>query len=455
MPKSSAKSTTAELTPLPFLSPTGPKSKLSNGRTVINLASYNFYALSTNPHLQERAIQILRTYGVGPCSPPGFYGTQDVHIKTEADIASHLGTQSCIVYAQAFSTISSVIPAFSKRGDIIVADKAVNYAIRKGIQISRSNVRWYEHNDLEDLERVLRSVVKEQEGRALTRRFIVTEGLFENVGDMLDLPRVVSLFPLHISCPAFLVACFRIKWSHRLTEDKPRQIDLKQKYKFRLILDESLSFGVLGRTARGLTEHSNVDPVHIDMIVGSLAGPLCAGGGFCAGADEIVEHQRISALAYTFSAALPAMLATTASEVLAMLAGGREGQELLSAVRENVRAMWAQLDPRSEWVRCTSSVENPVMLLVLKDEVVISRKWSYRDQELVLQDVVDEALANGVMITRLKSMPRGIGVSAKEVGWECQPALKVCVTGGLSRKEVEKAGVVVRHAITKVVKGRK
>ena len=175
--------------------PTGPKSKLSNGRTVTNLASYNFYALSTNPHLQERAIQILRTYGVGPCSPPGFYGTQDVHIKTEADIASHLGSQACIVYAQAFSTISSVIPAFSKRGDIIVADKAVNYAIRKGIQISRSSVRWYEHNNLEDMERVLKGVVKEQEGRALTRRFIATEALFENVGDMLDLPRVVRFPP--------------------------------------------------------------------------------------------------------------------------------------------------------------------------------------------------------------------------------------------------------------------
>lgn len=166
---------------------------MSNGRTVTNLASYNFYNLTTNPYLQERAIHILRTYGVGPCSPPGFYGTQDVHIKTEADVASHLGAAACIVYAQAFSTISSVIPAFSKRGDIIVADKAVNYAIRKGIQISRSSVRWYEHNDMEDMERVLKRVVKEQEGRELTRRFIVTEALFENIGDMLDLPKVVRL----------------------------------------------------------------------------------------------------------------------------------------------------------------------------------------------------------------------------------------------------------------------
>jgi 7-keto-8-aminopelargonate synthetase-like enzyme len=113
-------------------------------------------------------------------------------MKTEADIASCLGTEGCIIYAQAFSTISSVIPAFSKRGDIIVADKAANYAIRKGLQISRSTIRWYEHNDMEDLERVLQKIVKEQARKPLTRRFIVTEGLFETVGDCVNLAKIVS-----------------------------------------------------------------------------------------------------------------------------------------------------------------------------------------------------------------------------------------------------------------------
>ena len=170
---------------------TGPKSKLANGRTVTNLACYNFYNFVSNETLKEKAIQTLRNYGVGPCGPPGFYGTQDVHMKTEADIASFLGTSACIVYAQAFSTISSVIPAFSKRGDIIVADKGVNYAIRKGIQISRSMVRWYDHNDMDDLERVLSRITKEQAKKPLTRRFIITEGLFEDRGSMTDLPKIV------------------------------------------------------------------------------------------------------------------------------------------------------------------------------------------------------------------------------------------------------------------------
>ena len=165
------------------------------------------------------------------------------------------------------------------------------------------------------------------------------------------------------------------------------QIELGRQYKFRLILDETWSFGVLGRTGRGITEHQNVDAAEVDMIVGSLAGPLCAGGGFCAGSDAIVEHQRISASAYTFSAALPAMLATTASEILSML---QTSPEMLTTVRENIKTMWAQLDPRSDWVHCTSSAENPIMILALKPDLIASKKLGMADQEQLLQEVVDE-----------------------------------------------------------------
>lgn len=169
---------------------------------MVNLASSNFYNFNANENIKEKAIQTLRTYGVGPCGPPQFYGTQDVHMKTEADIAAYLGTGGCIVYAQAFSTISSVIPSFCKRGDVIVADRAVNYAIRKGLQISRSNIRWYNHGDMEDLESQMKKIALEQaRKKKLTRRFIVTEALFENIGDATDLPKLVRLpfacHPIH------------------------------------------------------------------------------------------------------------------------------------------------------------------------------------------------------------------------------------------------------------------
>lgn len=183
---------------------TGPRTKLRDGRTVTNLANYNHYNLANNPELVEQATKTIRAYGVGPCSAPGFAGTFDVHLQLEQDIASHFGTESAILYSQSFSTISSVISTFCKRGDIIVADRAVNFSIRMGIRASRSIVRWFEHNDLEDLERVLAKLVKED--RPLTRRFIITEGLSENVGDLVNLPKL---------------------------------LELKYKYKFRVVLDET------------------------------------------------------------------------------------------------------------------------------------------------------------------------------------------------------------------------
>jgi 7-keto-8-aminopelargonate synthetase-like enzyme len=153
------------------------------------------------------------------------------------------------------------------------------------------------------------------------------------------------------------------------------------------MLDETWSFGVLGRTGRGLTEAQNVDASQVDMLVGSLAGPLCAGGGFCAGSTDVVAHQRITASSYTYSAALPAMLATTASETLNML---QTNPEVLVQCRENIKAIRAQLDPRSDWVKCTSSIDNPVMLLVLKPDVVNSRRLSIVEQERLIQECVDE-----------------------------------------------------------------
>jgi 7-keto-8-aminopelargonate synthetase-like enzyme len=144
---------------------------------------------------------------------------------------------------------------------------------------------------------------------------------------------------------------------------------------------------VLGRSGRGVTEQQNVDAAEVDFLVGSLAGPLCAGGGFCAGSDEIVEHQRISASAYTYSAALPAMLATTASESLGLL---QSNPDVLIQLRENIKAMRVQLDPRSDWVVCASAVENPIMLLVLKPEIVASRGLSAEEHDRLMQDIVDE-----------------------------------------------------------------
>ena len=174
----------------------------------MNLASFNFTGMLNEPELQKQAKEMLHEYGVGSCSPPGFYGISDQHIRLEASVASFFRKDASIVYSQGFSIMSSVVPAFCKRGDVIVADVGVSFAIQKALELSRSHIYWYDHNDMDSLEHVLSYINRahQQSRKPLTRRFIVTEALFEADGTVTDLPTIV---------------------------------ELKKKYKFRMILDES------------------------------------------------------------------------------------------------------------------------------------------------------------------------------------------------------------------------
>lgn len=164
-----------------------------NGQKLTNLASFNFLGLLNDKDIKEKAISIQKEYGVGTCGPPGFYGTLDIHLQLESLLAKFLGAESAIIYSQAFSAVSSVVPAFLKKGDIIVYDDGINFALRKGIEISRSIAVPFKHNNMEDLERVLNQIVEKNKKEKLVRRFIIVEGLYQNFGDICPLPEIVNL----------------------------------------------------------------------------------------------------------------------------------------------------------------------------------------------------------------------------------------------------------------------
>lgn len=113
---------------------------------------------------------------------------------------------------------------------IFCSDEAVNFAIQKGLDASRSTIVYFKHNDAKDLERLLKeqekSDLKNPKKAQKTRRFLVAEGIYLNTGELCPLAELV---------------------------------ELRKRYKLRLFLDESVSFGTLGKTGRGLTEHLNVD----------------------------------------------------------------------------------------------------------------------------------------------------------------------------------------------------
>ncbi|GBB96193.1 hypothetical protein RclHR1_00270039 [Rhizophagus clarus] len=390
--------------------PQGSRVKLINGKSLLNISSFDFLGLLSYESTKEKTIKTLREYGVGSCGPPGFYGTIDVHTEFERKISEFLGTEDTILYSQGFSTINSAIPSFCKRGDIIVADEGCNFSIQKGLQISRSIIKWYKHNNMEDLERVLRKIKDEdiETGRRLTRRFIVSEGLFANYGDITPLPKL---------------------------------IELKKKFKYRLILDESLSFGTLGKRGTGLTDYFDIDPNDVDMIVGSMCYSLGSSGGFCSGSFEITEHQRISGPAYCYSASLPAMLAVAATESLKLL---KQNPGLPLALKYNT-ALFKQLLNNIKYLLLNGSQDSPVIHLRIDEEIV--RVGDISDKEKCLQDVVDEATNNGILLTRAK-------YNRSQELFNIEPSIRICINASFTKKEIEKVASVIKNAAAKVLRNR-
>lgn len=261
-----------------------------NGTTCLNLSSHDFLGFSEETAIENSAIESVRKYGIGSCGPRGFFGTVDVHLELEERLAKFMDLEEAVVYAYGFSTISSAIPAYAKRGDVIFVDEEVNFAIQKGLDASRSEIKYFKHNDMEDLEALLLKQAqldsKNKKKAAKTRRFLVIEGIYMKTGRVCNLPELVSL---------------------------------SKKYKLRIFIDESISFGTLGKNGKGVTEHFNIPVTEVDLIMASLEMSAASVGGFCVGSSFIVEHQRLSGLGYCFSASLPPLLTTAAIKALDIL----------------------------------------------------------------------------------------------------------------------------------------
>lgn len=297
----------------------------------LNVGATSFLSFDKEKRVLDSALQSLQKYGVGSCGPRGFYGTIDVHLDLEERLAKFLQVEETCVYSYGFSTIASAIPSYAKRGDIIFADENVWFAIQKGIEAARSTVKYFKHNNMKHLEEVLSAALKKRELNPKRRAFLIVEAIYLNTGEMVPLRRL---------------------------------IELANQFKIRIILDESLTIGVLGKNGRGITEHLGIPRDEIDLIVGSLEHSFATIGGFCAGTHFIVEHQRLSGLGYCFSASLPPMLTQAAITGLDIL---EENPSILRELDENSCILQKSLSQLQHY-RLSGVDVSPVKHLYLKSE---------------------------------------------------------------------------------------
>ncbi|KAH7523657.1 hypothetical protein FEM48_Zijuj06G0035200 [Ziziphus jujuba var. spinosa] len=365
-----------QLEPPVLESAAGPHA-IINGKDVVNFASANYLGLIGHKKLLDSCTSALEKYGVGSCGPRGFYGTIDVHLDCEARIAKFLGTPDSILYSYGLSTMFSAIPAFCKKGDVVVVsifcrfsdlsivtliihneigkagnfrDEGVHWGIQNGLYLSRSTIVYFKHNDMESLRSTLEKITAENKRAKKLRRYIVVEAVYQNSGQIAPLDEIIRL---------------------------------KEKYFFRVLLDESNSLGVLGKTGRGLTEYSGVPVGKIDIITAAMGHALATEGGFCTGSARVIDHQRLSSSGYVFSASLPPYLASAAVTAIDVL---EENPDLIKKLKENIALLWKGLSGITG-LSMASNPESPIVFLKLDKST-----GSVKTDLHLLEDITDRML---------------------------------------------------------------
>uniref|UniRef100_A0A8C4JZI0 Serine palmitoyltransferase 1 n=1 Tax=Dromaius novaehollandiae TaxID=8790 RepID=A0A8C4JZI0_DRONO len=345
-----------------------------NGKECINFASFNFLGLLDNEKVKNAAQASLKKYGVGTCGPRGFYGTFDVHLELEERLAKFMRTEEAIIYSYGFATIASAIPAYSKRGDIVFVDEAACFAIQKGLQASRSNIKLFKHNDMADLERLLKEQETEDQKNPrkarVTRRFIVVEGLYMNTGDVCPLPELIKL---------------------------------KYKYKVRIFLEESLSFGVLGEHGRGITEHFGIN--------------------------------RLSGQGYCFSASLPPLLAAAAIEALNIM---EDNPDIFQTLQGKCKQIHRALQGISG-LKVVGESFSPALHLQLEESC-----GSRENDVKLLKRVVDYCMNSGIALTQARYLE-------KEEKCLPPPSIRVVITVEQTEQELDKAASLIKEAAQSVL----
>jgi 8-amino-7-oxononanoate synthase len=252
------------------------------GKSYINFSSYNYLGLSGDARVNQAAKEAIDRYGTSASASRLVAGERPVQRELEEAIAGLYEVDDCIVFVSGHATNVTTISTLFGPKDLIVHDSLIHNSVFEGIKLSGATRRAFNHNDPESLESILTEIRGNFE-----RTLIVIEGLYSMDGDIPDLPRF---------------------------------IDIKQRYKAFLMVDEAHSLGVLGNSGRGIREHFGLPGGAVDIWMGTLSKAFAGCGGYIAGEKALVEHLKYAAPGFVYSVGIaPAMAATSATAIRIML----------------------------------------------------------------------------------------------------------------------------------------
>lgn len=163
----------------------------------LNVSSYNYLGFAqSRGACADQAEATVKHFGVSSAGGRADVGTNDLHVQAERLVANFVGTEDAMIVGMGFATNSTTLPALVSKGCLVISDELNHASIRFGARLSGSMVRQYKHNDMEDLEALLRECVSQ--GQPRTHRpwkkiLVIVEGLYSMEGTMVDLPRMLEL----------------------------------------------------------------------------------------------------------------------------------------------------------------------------------------------------------------------------------------------------------------------
>ncbi len=302
------------------------------GKEVLNFCANNYHGLSDHPRLIEASKKMMDRRGFGMSSVRFICGTQDVHKELEAAISDYFKTEDTILYAACFDANGGVFEPLFTDEDAIISDSLNHASIIDGVRLCKAKRYRYANADMEQLEECLK------EAQAQRFRIIVTDGVFSMDGNVAPVDKIC---------------------------------DLAEKYDALVMVDESHSAGVVGKTGHGVSEFFNTYD-RVDIYTGTL-GKAFGGalGGFTTGRKEIIDLLRQRSRPYLFSNSLAPGIIGASLEVFRML---KESNEIHDKLVENVNYFRDKMMAAGFDIKPTQSAICAVMLYDAKLSQVYAAK---------------------------------------------------------------------------------
>jgi glycine C-acetyltransferase len=247
-------------------------------KSVVNLSSNNYLGLTTHPLLRERAMEALRTHGVGTGSVRTIAGTMAIHVELERRLALFKKTEAAVVFQSGFTANAGTVSSILGRDDTIVSDELNHASIIDGARLSRATIRVFPHGDVAAARALLEAP---RSGRTL----LITDGVFSMDGDLGRLPALC---------------------------------DLAEEFGCIMMVDDAHASGVFGANGRGTVDHFGVHGrVHVQ--VGTLSKAIGALGGYVAGSATLIDFLHHRARPFLFSTSHPPSVTATCIAAIDLL----------------------------------------------------------------------------------------------------------------------------------------